>query len=467
MEEVWPALEERLGRAIGSSQGVKERTVSRLISRILQLTTACLYLPALVSAQSLTAIKAGHLIDPEHRTVLSNQVILVDGGTITAVGADVRIPAGATIVDLSQATVLPGLIDAHTHLLTNNRPEFGGDDNNLNLIVTQMNLGSRALLGSVMAREDLDAGITTVRDLGNSGWNGDVALRDAIEQGWVVGPRMLGSTRAISPPGGQFSRVTAETRGIIEQEFAQISGVEDARRAVRQAIADGADCIKVIAEAATALTVDELRAIVDEAHRARRKVAAHAVGDQTARDAIDAGVDSIEHGNNVSDDTLRLMAERKVFMVATDPSWDLYVEGESAVSGLYTRAQLLQFQAQTKTFIERWRARLKRAIDLGVPVAAGSDVYYRVAGHTRGDASVIKMVRSFRDAGIAPMDVIRASTVNAAELLGWSARVGSIREGKLADIIAVHGDPLKDITTLEHVVFVMKAGHVYKPIAAR
>ncbi|MBI1872755.1 MAG: amidohydrolase family protein [Acidobacteria bacterium] len=399
--------------------------------------------------------------------MLSNQVILVEGGKITAVGADVRIPDGATTVDLGQATILPGLIDVHTHLLTNNRPELGGDDNNLNLIVTQMNLGNRALLGSVMARADLEAGLTTVRDVGNSGWNGDVALRDAIEQGWVVGPRMIVSTRAISPPGGQFHRVTAETRSIVEQEFAQISGVEDARRAVRQAIADGADCIKVIAEAATALTVDELRAIVDEAHRARRKVAAHAVRDQTIRDAIDAGVDSIEHGNNVSDDTLRLMAERKVFLVPTDPSWDLYVEGESAVSSLYTRAQILTFQAQTKQLIDRWRGRLKRAIDLGVPVAAGSDVYYRYAGHSRGEASVIKIVRSFRDAGIAPMDLIRASTVNAAELLGWSDRIGSIREGKLADIIAINGDPLKDITVLENAVFVMKDGHIYKPTTPR
>lgn len=439
----------------------------RRLIRVLQLTSAFLCLSALASAQSVTAIKAGRLIDPERRTVLSNQVILVEGGKITAVGADVRIPDGATTVDLGQATILPGLIDVHTHLLTNNRPELGGDDNNLNLIVTQMNLGNRALLGSVMARADLEAGLTTVRDVGNSGWNGDVALRDAIEQGWVVGPRMIVSTRAISPPGGQFHRVTAETRSIVEQEFAQISGVEDARRAVRQAIADGADCIKVIAEAATALTVDELRAIVDEAHRARRKVAAHAVRDQTIRDAIDAGVDSIEHGNNVSDDTLRLMAERKVFLVPTDPSWDLYVEGESAVSSLYTRAQILTFQAQTKQLIDRWRGRLKRAIDLGVPVAAGSDVYYRYAGHSRGEASVIKIVRSFRDAGIAPMDLIRASTVNAAELLGWSDRIGSIREGKLADIIAINGDPLKDITVLENAVFVMKDGHIYKPTTPR
>lgn len=441
--------------------------MARLRIRALQFTTVFLCLSALASGQSVTVIKAGRLIDPERRTVLSNQVIVVEGGKITAVGAEVSIPAGATTIDLSQATVLPGLIDAHTHLLTNNRPELGQDDNNLNLIVTQMNLGSRALLGSVMAREDLEAGITTVRDLGNSGWNGDVALRDAIEQGWVMGPRMMVSTRAISPPGGQFYHVTAETRGIIEQEFAQISGVEDARRAVRQAIADGADCIKVIADAATTLTVDELRAIADEAHRAGRKVAAHAVRDRTIREAVEAGIDSIEHGNGVSDDTLRLMAEKKVFLVPTDPSWDLYVEGESAVGSLYTRAQIQQSEAQLKQLLERWHARLKRAIAFGVPVAPGSDVYYRYAGHTRGEASLIKMVRSWRDAGIAPMDFIRAATVNAAELLGWSDRIGSIREGKMADIIAVNGDPLKDITVLEKVAFVMKAGHSYKPVALR
>ncbi len=405
------------------------------------------------SAEVSVALKVGRLIDVEGGTVLSNQVILIEGEKIKAVGTALSIPASARIIDLSTASVLPGLIDAHSHLLTNNDDKLGGDENNLNLVVTQMNLGQRTLLGAAMGREVLEAGITTVRDLGNSGWNGDVALRDAINSGWVIGPRMAVSTRAIAPVGGQFSWVTRENKIIIEQEFAQVTGVVEARRAVRQAIFDGADCIKIIADGrGGSLTLDELKAIVEEAHTAGRKVAAHE-GNRTARLALEAGVDSLEHGWFLSDDVLKTMAEKKVFLVPTDASWDLWVELAGANS---------PYAAQTKSLFERTQRRLRRAIELGVPVAAGSDVYYRHRGRTRGEVSVMRIVRSFRDAGIPPMEIIRAATIRAAELLGWQDRTGSIKEGKFADLIAVRGDPLQDITVLEHVVVVIKGGVIIK-----
>ncbi|HXD50687.1 MAG TPA: amidohydrolase family protein, partial [Burkholderiales bacterium] len=211
-----------------------------------------------------TAIRCGRLIDGKSDAPIINAVILIEGERITAVGAGVEIPPGADIIDLRNATVLPGLIDSHTHLLQNYDGALGGDDANMILTVTQLGNTRRALLGAAMGREDLEAGITTVRDLGNSGHNGDVALRDAIYAGWVVGPRIVASTRALAAAGGQFGEVSAETQKIIEQEYAVISGVEEARRAVRQALYDGADCIKVIVNTGPrVVSLEEMKVIVE------------------------------------------------------------------------------------------------------------------------------------------------------------------------------------------------------------
>lgn len=411
------------------------------------------FAPAIGSTQASLVLKVGTLVDVESGTTSSNQLILIEGEYIKAVDGSLAIPAGARVIDLGRATVLPGLIDAHTHLLTNSNPDLGSDDNNLNLIVTQMNLANRGLLGAAMAREVLEAGITTVRDLGNSGWSGDVALRDAINSGWVVGPRMVVSTRALSPVGGQFARVTPATLNIIEQEFAQVTGADEARRAVRQAIFDGADVIKVIVtNGGNSLNLDELKVIVDEAHAARRKVAAHIGNDQSARVALEAGVDSIEHGWFLSDDVLRVMAAQKTFLVPTDVSFGMWADMNGVDS---------PYAAQNKAVFERTHQRLRRAFELGVPVATGSDQYYRVKW-TRGVASVMRMVRSARDAGISPIEIVRSATLRAAQLLGWQDRVGQIRPGRLADLIAVDGNPLQDITVLEHVAFVLKGGVVVR-----
>ncbi|MEO6529223.1 MAG: amidohydrolase family protein, partial [Gemmatimonadaceae bacterium] len=242
--------------------------------------------------------------------------MIVQGSRIIAAGSGVATPTGATVIDLGDVTLMPGLIDAHTHLLQNYDPKIGGDDPNMILTVATMSAAKRALLGAKMGREDLEAGITTVRDLGNSGYNGDVALRDAINAGWVVGPRIRASTRALSAAGGQFGPLQADAQRLIDQEYVVISGVEEARRAVRQAFYDGADVIKVIVNTGTrGVSLEEMKTIVEEATRVNRPVAAHAIGDVATRIAAEAGVSSIKHAYTVPDDVLRMMAKKRIFLV--------------------------------------------------------------------------------------------------------------------------------------------------------
>lgn len=423
---------------------------------LLLSTTALMQQPK----SNTIAIKAGRLIDVKAGTTLENQTIIIENERIKSVGANLPIPAGAQVIDLSRSTVLPGMIDSHTHLLQNYDGALGGDDNNMILTVTQMSAAKRALLGAAMGREDLESGITTVRDLGNSGLNGDVALRDAINNGWVVGPRMLASTRALSAAGGQFGEVQSGTQKIIEQEYVVISGIEEARRAVRQALYDGADCIKVIVDTGPrVVSLEEMKVIVEEAHRVRRKVAAHAVSDSAIRIATEAGVDSIEHGYGASDEALKLMAEKKIFLVPTDGTLDDYM----AIFG--ARKMSAEEEAQQRKNMEaglkQLQSRVARAIKAGVRIAAGSDMYYAMPGKTRGQAS-LTMLGAYAQSGMSPIEIIRAATVNAAELLGWQNRIGAIEAGKFADIIATDGDPLKDIGELQKVKFVMKGGKVIK-----
>lgn len=403
------------------------------------------------------AIRCGRLIDGRSDAPTSNAIVLIEGNQIKSVGHNIAIPPGAEVIDLSGATVLPGLIDCHTHLLTNFDPDRS-EDSNMLLTVSQMSTAKRALLGAAMGREDLEAGITTVRDLGNSGLNGDVALRDAIKSGWIPGPRVIASTRALSPIGGQFGQVQTEAQKVINQEYAVITNVDEARRAIAQAIYDGADCIKVIVNASSTLSLEVMKTIVEETHRAGKKVAAHAIGDVAIRNAVEAGVDSIEHAYIVSDDLLKLMAEKKIFLVPTDGPLESY-------AGLFrpgqSKEEREQMEAMMKGFVSRSRKRLERAVKAGVPIAAGSDMYYQLPGKTRGQASLM-MLRAYVESGMTPMQAIKAATSNAAQLLGLQFRIGSIEANRWADIIAVQGDPLKDITELERARFVMKDGKVIK-----
>ena len=411
-----------------------------------------------------TAIRAAHLIDGKGDTPIDNAVVLIEGWKITAVGAGLNIPKDFTIIDLGNLTVLPGLIDAHSHLLFEvEEPSLTSVDTEMLRIVATETTAERALRGAKMAREDLEAGITTVRDLGNSGVNGDVALRDAINKKWLPGPIMSVSTRALAPPGGQFGRLTPEEQKIIDQEYAVINGPDSARQAVRQALYDGATCIKVIVNGNPSdVTLDEMKAIVEEAHAAGVKVAAHAMGDKETRIAAEGGADSIEHAYTVPDDVLQMMAKKHIFLVPTDATADEYRKmafGKRQPSP----EERSQAEAGIKRMVDRNRDRLQRAIKFGVPIAAGSDMFMTISDQNRGQAS-LNMLAAYAEEGLTPMQIIHAATRDAAELLGWSQEEGTIETGKAADLIAVPGDPLKDATALQHAQFVMQSGRVIKNV---
>lgn len=408
---------------------------------------------------AIIAVRAAGLVDVKNGTLITNAVVIVEGDRITAVGSTLPIPVGAHIIDLGPLTLVPGLIDAHTHLLMNYTGGVGGDDVNMLLTVAQLGTARRVLLGAAMAREDLQAGITSVRDVGNSGWNGDVALKDAIEAGWVQGPRIQPSTRALAAAGGQFGRLAAEAQRLIEQEYVVVSGVEETRRAVRQALYDGAEVIKVIVNTdPRVLSLEELKVIVEEAHRAGRPVAAHAIGYQATRIAVEAGVNSVEHAYTISDETLHAMSARGTFLVATDAPRDAY--SQFAPPGA-TPDALRKFYAEVDQFVKGSRDRLRRALAARVKIAYGSDAYYQLPGRTRGEFSLLPL-RAYAEAGMTPLQILHAATLNSAELLGWGDRVGSLEVGKFADIVAVEGNPLQDSRALDQVRFVMKGGQVVR-----
>jgi len=404
------------------------------------------------------AIRAARLIDGKSDNVVKDAVVLVAGDKIAAVGSQLAIPANTRVIDLGDVTLLPGLIDAHTHLLSEMDATNQDFEDWLRIVATQ-STAERALLGAKLAREDLEAGITTVRDVGNSGVNGDVALRRAIERGWVQGPRMVTSTRALAAQGGQFGTLTPAAQGLIEEEYVTVRGPENARQAVRQALYDGARCIKVIVNGSPAnVTLDEMKAIVDEAHTAGVKVAAHAIGDKPTRIAAEAGVDSIEHAYVVPDDVLKMMVEKHIFLVPTDATLKTFVDMTFGTRQP-TESERVDREKEYAPFVKEEQERLMRAVKFGVPIAAGSDMYYSIPRMTRGQASLL-VYEAYAEAGMTPMEIIHAATRNAAELLGMQDRIGTLETGKLADVIGVPGDPLKDIRALEHAKFVMKGGAV-------
>ena len=429
--------------------------------RIRLLVTAFFLLCLSAFAQqpsNVTVLKAAQLYDSQRKTPVRDAVVIIEGNKIKEVGSELPIPKNATVIDLGDSLLLPGYIDCHTHLLQNYDPGLRGEDDAMLLTVAQMSTAKRALLGVKMGMEDLLAGITTVRDVGNSGVEGDVALRDAINDGWVKGPRIAAATRALSAPGGQFGTLTPAARSLVAEEYVEISSPDDARRAVQQAVYAHADVIKVIVNASATLTSDEMKAIVDEAHRHHRKVAAHAIGDLATRIAAEAGVDSIEHAYVISDDVLKMMAAKHIFLVPTDTTPDGFRD-----LFLPSRNQWVHDNAERIAREEAGHRgeRLKRAVSFGVPVAAGSDMYYQLGSRTRGEGSIL-MLQSYLDAGMTPDQVVKFATSNAAELLGWQDRIGSLQQGKLADIIAVPADALQHGSALLKVRFVMKDGAVYR-----
>lgn len=422
------------------------------------LSTGALSGSGLSFAPRATLLKAGRLLDVKGATYLENQGVLIERGRIKAVGKFESIrrtaPKGVKVIDLGGAVVLPGLIDCHSHLFLSNDGRVDRTEG--------MTEDERQRVAEKNALELLAAGITTVRNLGHSGVRGDAMLRDAIKARNIPGLRILAATRKLTPAGGQPLAGRAVTKEILQKEFLPISGEDDARRAVQIALdSGGADVIKIVVDVGQKLlSLAEVKAIVAEAHRANVKVAAHATTSEGTRIAAEAGVDSIEHATDASDETFRLMARRGIFLVPTDFTADSLRQIFGADLERNPKEKD-DFEAYVKDYASKMPKRLERALKAGVRIAAGSDVFFVYPGKTRGQASLL-MLETLRIEGMTAFDCIRAATVNAAELLGWQDRIGAIEAGKLADIIAVEGDPLKDLSEFQRVRFVMKDGYVIK-----
>lgn len=447
------------------------------------------------SSAPVTLVKAARLLDPRTGNVFSPAAVLIENGKIKEVGAPAKIqtPAGAKIVDLGSATLLPGLIDSHTHLLTDpilpaeaeRARHYNGSFAPGLLLEIVESPTKRALMGAQAAREDLESGITTVRNLGHSGIDGDTELRDAIKAGRLLGPRILASGRKLITRGSYVQSLNpAIAEAILQQEFLLIDGADRARQAVRENEFQNVDVIKVTAD--ENLTVAELAAVTDEAHREHLKVAVHAVDKISIQTAIDAGADSIEHGNEVTDEQLKQARDRGIFFDFTPTSYgDFFTkifEGTIATS-LTRRPERLESDERTRQRYndlaqalksgakfpdesgqrddQRYNSLVQHVLKSGVKFAAGSDMGWYFPGKTRGQASMSRFP-TLHQAGMSSLDVIRAITINAAEMLGWQDRIGAIEPGKFADLVAVAGDPVADISELERVRFVMKDGQVIR-----
>ena len=436
--------------------------MTRLVAAVVSFLLA-LSLPTLraqsqthIVAESKPAIivTAARMLDVRRGVYIQRAAVLISGDRIQEAGTlhDVlaHAPKGVKQIDLGQATLLPGLIDCHTHLMA----RFGSGPDDYLLGLATKSQAYRALEGAADARVTLLAGFTTVRDVENEGSGyADVALRDAINRGLVEGPRMQVATRAIAAVG-QYNPFGVSPDLIEFPTGAQmVSGPEEARRAAREQIGHGADLIKVYADwNHPTLTVEEMTVIVDEAHKAGVKVAAHATTPQGIKNALNAGVDSIEHGHGADREAIDMMKAKGVFLVPTVGVID-EIAGEIYSRPATSPEQRKHFEA----FLRGTYAEVQMARDAGIKIADGFDPSEE-GRHGKNAEELASMVKR----GLSPIDAIRAATLNAAELMGWTDRVGSIEEGKYADLIAVEGDPLSDIAKLQEVKWVMKGGVVVK-----
>jgi imidazolonepropionase-like amidohydrolase len=397
-------------------------------------------------------VKAGHILDVRTGEILTDQAIEISGGKIVSIGPGDRLKPAASekVIDLSQATLLPGLIDAHTHLTAN--PQDVGYE------ALGISVPRQALSGAKNARLTLTAGFTTVRNVGADGFT-DVALRDAINAGDVPGPRMLVSGPPLGITGGHCDN------NLLPSDYHRVAdgvadGIAEVQHKVRENIKYGADLIKICATGgvlslgdsveASQYTLEEMKAIVADAHRLGRKVAAHAHGAQGILWASEAGVDSIEHGSYIDDAGIAEMKKNGTYLVPTLYLGDWFLANAPS---LHVPPTIL---AKAQQVMPAARRNLAHAFASGVKVAFGTDAAVYPHGlNAREFAVMVKL-------GLTPLQAIQAATINAADLLGWSDKVGALEPGKWADLIAVDGDPLRDVTRLERVKFVMKGGVVVR-----
>jgi imidazolonepropionase-like amidohydrolase len=408
------------------------------------------------AAPRVTVLKAARLFDGKSDALVSPGIVVVEGGRITAVGAHAAQPAGAEVIDLGDATLLPGMMDAHTHLSEEMTDDWNKDELDwFKKPVTQV-----ALEASVFARRTLMAGITTVRDVGS--WDLiDIGLRNAIDGGAVPGPRMLVAVKSISARGGHCDPTAGYRPGLLKEpgiEDGVADGPDQMRAAVRWNIKNGADVIKVCASGGVLsltdkvdspqLTQAELNALVDEAHALGRKTAAHAHGAEAAKRAVRAGIDSVEHGSFLDDEAIDLMQKHGTYLVYTPCSCLAERLKKAHAPANVVQKSNAADAAQDSAF--------KRALAHGVKIAFGSDA--AVCPHGTQVTQLHQMVQL----GMKPLAALRSATSVDAKLLGVEDKLGTLEPGKLADVIAVPGDPSRDITVVEHVSFVMKEGVIYK-----
>lgn len=396
----------------------------------------------------VTAIKAGKLLDPATGKVSTNQIILIENEKVLEIGEKVIIPSSAKVIDLSKLTVMPGLIDAHTHICarTSRIADMLGVEF-LDMVLLNPD-GYRAIQGTVYAGQMLNAGFTTIREAGNSGKYDDVDVKRAINEGLIEGPNIIAAGKIISPFGGQF-RTKGDKQFIVNNEHIFADTQDEIKKAIRENIFYGADVIKIVVDSKRyKYSSEDIKFAVNEARSAGLKVMAHCQTAEGAHSAAIGGVASIEHGWSLSDSTIALMKEKGIVLVSTDfPSRLLQAYGSSKEIAEATHARFIK--------------RLKKAFDAGVVIAFGTDIMIDVENETRGTLA-LSYIDSFVEAGMPASEILKIMTTNPARLLGIEKTRGAITPGMYCDLIAVNENPLDNIHTLKSIPFVMRNGKICK-----